>query len=511
MQVYHEKQLSSLCGVHALNNLLQGPVFGAGDLADIALELDRQEAALLSEAPSPGAGSHRVDPRTGDFSIEVLAEALARRGVRLVNADHAEVAEVAAFSPEQAEGFLCHIKSHWLSLRSMAGLWWNLDSRLPCPRLIPHEKLPVLLANLRASGHTVHVVCGEPLPMPCEAESTRVAGREEVWHPLDYLLLDEPHNDPLPLYVRWGDPDTPEDDASSALAAVEAADAADAAAAAAAARFAAEAEEAEEAELAAALRASVLEQQQRDSGRGVGVEALPVAALHRVGHGLSHSIAAASTWLRKPFHPADAPSEKRPPPPASESSLWDVPLVRTPRPLASNGVAPPAAAMPSLVAKSTQHGGSLHSPVDTPARAPLHAAPHASGNSTDVLPQHAVLRVPDLMRMGYTWEAIYHALEATGSVVRAHDFLRKHYALPSPPLAATAAALPPQLGIDAPLCRPLSAASTSPRASVAHTPPHQAMVAPTVCHTPSVSTPPLASPGMRRPLPSAAGLILDMD
>ena len=78
MQVYHEKQVSSLCGVHALNNLLQGPIFGAGDLADIALELDRQEAALLSEAPTLGGVSHRMDPRTGDFSIEVggIASAL---------------------------------------------------------------------------------------------------------------------------------------------------------------------------------------------------------------------------------------------------------------------------------------------------------------------------------------------------------------------------------------------------------------------------------------------------
>ena len=37
--LYHEKQLSSLCGVHALNNMLQGPYFGAGDLAQLALAL----------------------------------------------------------------------------------------------------------------------------------------------------------------------------------------------------------------------------------------------------------------------------------------------------------------------------------------------------------------------------------------------------------------------------------------------------------------------------------------
>lgn len=135
MQVYHEKQLSSLCGVHALNNLLQRPCFGAGDLAEIALLLDREETALLAQDHVLGAASHRVDPWTGDFSIEVLAAALEQHGIALVNADHAKVAEQTATSPERSEGFLCHIKSHWLALRALGGLWWNLDSRLPCPRL----------------------------------------------------------------------------------------------------------------------------------------------------------------------------------------------------------------------------------------------------------------------------------------------------------------------------------------------------------------------------------------
>ena len=65
----------------------------------------------------------------------MLAAALEKRDVRLVNADHAEVAEQAAFAPEQSAGFLCHLKSHWLSLRSIGGLWLNLDSRLRSPRL----------------------------------------------------------------------------------------------------------------------------------------------------------------------------------------------------------------------------------------------------------------------------------------------------------------------------------------------------------------------------------------
>ena len=94
--IYHEKQLSALCGVHALNNLLQGPYYGAGDLADVARAIDARELALLSEdPPAPAAAaaapgdpfpppaaapatrvtSQHVDETTGEFSIEVLGQA----------------------------------------------------------------------------------------------------------------------------------------------------------------------------------------------------------------------------------------------------------------------------------------------------------------------------------------------------------------------------------------------------------------------------------------------------
>lgn len=40
---------AGLCGVHCLNNLLQGPYFGAAELMEIALELDSREKALMAE------------------------------------------------------------------------------------------------------------------------------------------------------------------------------------------------------------------------------------------------------------------------------------------------------------------------------------------------------------------------------------------------------------------------------------------------------------------------------
>ena len=82
--LYHEKQESALCGQHCLNNLLQGPYFNAGALADIAHELDRKEQALMmSEGMTADAmafmreASGNVDEQ-GNFSIQVLSEALKR-------------------------------------------------------------------------------------------------------------------------------------------------------------------------------------------------------------------------------------------------------------------------------------------------------------------------------------------------------------------------------------------------------------------------------------------------
>jgi ataxin-3 len=45
--IYHEKQVGSMCGQHCLNNLLQGPYFSAGDLSDVAADLDNAERELM--------------------------------------------------------------------------------------------------------------------------------------------------------------------------------------------------------------------------------------------------------------------------------------------------------------------------------------------------------------------------------------------------------------------------------------------------------------------------------
>ena len=80
--VYWEEQRESLCAVHALNSLVQQPMFQEVELAEIAQELDAQEAALLGRKRRKGAASHNVST-SGDFSVQVLAAALRRKGLEL--------------------------------------------------------------------------------------------------------------------------------------------------------------------------------------------------------------------------------------------------------------------------------------------------------------------------------------------------------------------------------------------------------------------------------------------
>ena len=257
--VYHEKQVSALCGVHALNNLLQGPYYGAGDLADVARALDARELALLAEeagapaatAASSAAGtpdaaaaaaadaaiaaaaaaaplaallppstveseldaalaaslvdqpqatsgvpavrptpvSQHVNELSGDFSIEVLGQALSQHGAWLLNTEHETVVVQVMEAPEAEQAFLCHRRGHWFALRALCGMWWSLDSTLKHPQLIPPPLLATFLAVQRSEGHTVHVLRGTPLPLPqLSRRQSLSAGRDDVWHPIDRLI-----------------------------------------------------------------------------------------------------------------------------------------------------------------------------------------------------------------------------------------------------------------------------------------------------------------------------------
>lgn len=75
--VYWERQQGDLmCGLHAVNSMLQGPYYDEITLSEIALELDEKEKKMLGG--KEGKSNHLNDG--GYFSLNVLIEAMNKHG-----------------------------------------------------------------------------------------------------------------------------------------------------------------------------------------------------------------------------------------------------------------------------------------------------------------------------------------------------------------------------------------------------------------------------------------------
>lgn len=156
--LYFERQQDQLCGVHALNALLQGPFFTAVDLSGIACELDDLERSLIGSAPNAASENVAAD---GNFSIQVLTKALDVFSLRVNSMNHPSELETWQ-KPELETGFLLNLEHHWFALRRLrrdeVDTWWNLNSLLPGPRKIGSFYLTAFLEQLKAEGYSIFVV-----------------------------------------------------------------------------------------------------------------------------------------------------------------------------------------------------------------------------------------------------------------------------------------------------------------------------------------------------------------
>uniref|UniRef100_A0A0X3P884 ubiquitinyl hydrolase 1 n=1 Tax=Schistocephalus solidus TaxID=70667 RepID=A0A0X3P884_SCHSO len=165
--IYHEKQQGFFCAQHCLNNLLQGQYFTAGDLADIAHQLDVQERAALGQTPS-GTSCLNSDA-TGFFSVQVIIQALRNLGLEVVPLlRKCPEAEAAREDPTQQVAFICHFMQHWFTIRKLGYQWFDLNSMLSRPKLISDTYLSLYLAQLRQEGNSIYFVTGN-IP-ECEAD-----------------------------------------------------------------------------------------------------------------------------------------------------------------------------------------------------------------------------------------------------------------------------------------------------------------------------------------------------
>lgn len=70
------------------------------------------------------------------------------------------------------EAFICHSVDHWLAIRKVHGVWYNLNSTNmvpPGPQIISNFYLSVFLDSIKNSGYTIFVIRtqpNKPLPLP---------------------------------------------------------------------------------------------------------------------------------------------------------------------------------------------------------------------------------------------------------------------------------------------------------------------------------------------------------
>lgn len=155
--IYHEKQIGALCAVHAINNLLQGPLFDEGVLAEHAHALDQEERRLLGGGPGLNDGGNvRAD---GFFNVQVIKVALQRAGYEMERIN-SESGKTAKLDPKKQHGFICNKREHWFALRRIGREWFDLNSCLRTPKHFTDSDLEHNISEATREGYAVFAVTG---------------------------------------------------------------------------------------------------------------------------------------------------------------------------------------------------------------------------------------------------------------------------------------------------------------------------------------------------------------
>lgn len=163
-KIYYEKQGSDrLCAVHCLNSLLQGPYFDAVMLGQIGVRLDEMESELYHRQHSSENVS--VD---GNFSVQVIEEALKQYGVNIMPLKRERVNQALEQGGNQIEGFIFNSVAHWYSLRKIDGIWFNLNSLSGSklgPEIVSEFYLSAFIEEAFNVGYSLFLVKNLP-PLP---------------------------------------------------------------------------------------------------------------------------------------------------------------------------------------------------------------------------------------------------------------------------------------------------------------------------------------------------------
>ncbi|KAI4571201.1 hypothetical protein MJG53_013307 [Ovis ammon polii x Ovis aries] len=139
--VYHERQRLELCAVHALNNVLQQQLFSQEAADEICKRL----------APDSRLNPHRSLLGTGNYDVNVIMAALQGQGLAAVWWDRRR--PLSQLALPKVLGLILNLPSpvslgllslplrrrHWVALRQVDGVYYNLDSKLRAPEVLGDE------------------------------------------------------------------------------------------------------------------------------------------------------------------------------------------------------------------------------------------------------------------------------------------------------------------------------------------------------------------------------------
>ncbi|KAL1308578.1 hypothetical protein AAHE18_17G117200 [Arachis hypogaea] len=148
-QVYHERQRLQFCLLHSLNSLFQQKdAFSRASLNAISerLALDGSNSGTTTWTPLSVLFKPHHNSLTGNYDINVLIGALEEKGKSVVWHDRRNTASSIDLDvPEDIlMGIVINVSvrrfagiwksRHWIALRKIDGVWYNLDSDLAAPQ-----------------------------------------------------------------------------------------------------------------------------------------------------------------------------------------------------------------------------------------------------------------------------------------------------------------------------------------------------------------------------------------
>ncbi|KAJ0682820.1 putative ubiquitinyl hydrolase 1 [Helianthus annuus] len=145
-QIYHERQKLQFCLLHALNNLFQEKdAFTRKNLDDIAEKLVLDDPYKGNWTPLRVIFKPHHNSLTGNYDINVLITAVEGKGKKVVWHDRRNKASSINLDESESRltGIVLNIpvkryggiwkSRHWVCLRKVNGVWYNLDSDFASP------------------------------------------------------------------------------------------------------------------------------------------------------------------------------------------------------------------------------------------------------------------------------------------------------------------------------------------------------------------------------------------